>query len=112
MKTEDEEMRILQLNENLWLEWSAPDDMKLIDYEAIIIMTKAFGIRLEHDKETIEAMINDGVEPDTAWDKVGNLKDWFQACLLTVYNIGRGDKAAATADVFATYINDMDLDAG
>ena len=109
MKQDSTDVEILELNNNIWSEWTAPEGMKPSEYEAIEIMAKAFSIRVVNDKGTVDAMIDSGVDPDEAWDRVTNWKNWVMVCLLAAFNIGRGEKGAGTAEVFSTYINSMTI---
>jgi hypothetical protein len=95
----------------MWREWSIPhDNMPIADYLALDTMTVAFGIRVENDQATVDAMINNGVDPEKAWDRTKNLQEWVKACLLTAYNIGRGKHAVEVVEVFAEYIDTMKID--
>lgn len=96
---------LIEANMTIMAEWSAPGNISLEDYKLLAIMADTFALRAEHDEAVVNAMIDNGVDPEVAWNRAENWKIWVLGCLFAAYNIGRGEKSTSDVRVFSEYIN-------
>lgn len=94
---------------NIVSEWNDMSGAPLEDMMILSILSQATKARFAHDEQVVQSMLDQGVDPETAFDRVTNWTVWAITVAYAAYNLGRGKDATPVAEAFLEFIASLEM---